>query len=515
MSRLSVEAEGSDYGGDVREIVEDEIRPGGFQCGAIVATGRNAHAAGVNGLGARDVVRRVANDEDVRWSEIDPVKIRRAAPGEGAKVVAILRVVRESAEGEVVVDAVVAELEIGPGAQVTGQEADGDMGETAEGVEDLREAGKEASIGPGELRLEVIEVPAEEEVNVFGMGLDAVGLEDALRDPYIGLARDFDIAEGFLAPKAVAQRHGERFLTGAPGIENGLVNVKEDELGFHGEKWSGRGEANRRTGRDGGGFRRQRGGSILAGILVVLVLGVLLVVLEWEEAAFALGDRERRKGHADALADELGLHLDMGHRGEVALDALHEGHAQLLVRHLAATELEVNLELVALVQEALGAADLREIVVVVNIDPEFDFLELAGGVFLLLVLLGQLVAVLAEINNSADWGNGVGGDLDEVEPQALCFPQCIRQLHHAKLLIGGPEDDAHLARPYAAVDSNRLWLDKLCSFWPRPRERRKRPVILSYRFSASMRAGIPGAHHSYCASSRRRSAATCARHRDA
>jgi hypothetical protein len=52
----------------------------------------------------------------------------------------------------------------------------------------------------------------------------------------------------------------------------------------------------------------------------------------------------------------------------------------------------------------------------------------------------------------------------------LCFPQCIRQLHHAKLLIGGPEDDAHLARPYAAVDSNRLWLDKLCSFWPRPRE---------------------------------------------
>ena len=60
--------------------------------------------------------------------------------------------------------------------------------------------------------------------------------------------------------------------------------------------------------------------------------------------------------------------------------------------------------------------------------------------------------------------------LDQIQPQTLCFSQCIGQLHHAKLLTGGPENDADLARPDTAIDSNLLWLDKLCSFEPRPRE---------------------------------------------
>jgi hypothetical protein len=87
------------------------------------------------------------------------------------------------------------------------------------------------------------------------------------------------------------------------------------------------------------------------------------------------------------------------------------------VRELAAAEAHGHFDLIALVDELEHAPHLDVIVVIVDAGAQLDLLDLDD-----LLLLARLVAalllfvfVLAEVEDLADGGIGVGRDFDEVE----------------------------------------------------------------------------------------------------
>ena len=86
--------------------------------------------------------------------------------------------------------------------------------------------------------------------------------------------------------------------------------------------------------------------------------------------------------------------------------------------HLAATELERELDLIAISQEVLGVLDLDVQIVLANFDGlELNLLELsatdAGARFVGLLLL--LIAPLAVVHDLTDRGAGSRGDFDEIQ----------------------------------------------------------------------------------------------------
>ena len=224
---------------DIGEIVEDEVGSGGFQRGAGISAGSHSNGAGVDGLGACNVVRRVADDVDIGALEIDAVFIAGALPGKGAEEVALMGIIREGAKGEVLHDPVMAELELGAAAEVAGEQAHGDVRHFCKSVEDFREAGEEASVIVQELRLEVAEIALKKRIHIFASGFDGVDLENAPGDPNIGFSGNLDIAKVLLPAKAVAEREGQGLLPRAAGMEDGLIDIEEDKLRFQNEKRSG------------------------------------------------------------------------------------------------------------------------------------------------------------------------------------------------------------------------------------------------------------------------------------
>jgi hypothetical protein len=103
---------------------------------------------------------------------------------------------------------------------------------------------------------------------------------------------------------------------------------------------------------------------------------------------------------------------------DVLNEAVDDGVAELAVGHLAATEAEAGLDLVAIDQEPDGLVLFGLVVVLVDGDGELDLFDddnlllFAGGALTLFLL----VEVAAVVLDAADGRNGVGRDLDQIEP---------------------------------------------------------------------------------------------------
>src|SRR5690606_35198572 len=121
----------------------------------------------------------------------------------------------------------------------------------------------------------------------------------------------------------------------------------------------------------------------------------------------------RRNHHDHLAAFQARPRLDHDVLAQVGLDARGHAAAQLLVAHLAATEADVGLDLVAFLQEAAHLAQLDLVVALVGDGTELDFLDLdlLGLLLGLVGLLLQLELELAEIHDLAHRRIGIGLDL--------------------------------------------------------------------------------------------------------
>src|SRR5207244_218698 len=115
------------------------------------------------------------------------------------------------------------------------------------------------------------------------------------------------------------------------------------------------------------------------------------------------------------------------------LDVLCQSHqkvaAPLRVRGLAPSEHDRDLDLRALVEEALDVALLRVVVVNADLRPELDLLDVDRDLVLAreLRLLLLLVAVLPVVHHPRDRRIRLGRHLDEVEVLVLGVPDCLRR----------------------------------------------------------------------------------------
>ena len=95
------------------------------------------------------------------------------------------------------------------------------------------------------------------------------------------------------------------------------------------------------------------------------------------------------------------------------------------MRHFAATKLKLDTYLIAFIEEFFAVANFCEVIVVVDVYPKLDFLQLRPGRLFVLVVLGEVVAKFAERDNFAHRRICRGRDFDQIEAEALSFAQGI------------------------------------------------------------------------------------------
>ena len=118
------------------------------------------------------------------------------------------------------------------------------------------------------------------------------------------------------------------------------------------------------------------------------------------------------------------------------------------VRHLPAAEADSDLAPVALRQKLLGVAQFHVEVVYIDAGRHPDLLNLHHPLVLagFLRALGLLEPVLAVVHELAHGGDGIGGDLDQIQAPLLSQAQGLLGGHAAQLFAGlGDQQDLFIA----------------------------------------------------------------------
>ena len=152
--------------------------------------------------------------------------------------------------------------------------------------------------------------------------------------------------------------------------------------------------------------------------------------------------RQRSDHHVDAAANQLGLEIGMAVRGNVGQELLDDLEAKLRMRHFPAAELERDLDLHVLAEEADGVLEFYAQVMRINLRAELHLFDPVGMLVLpgFLLALGLLVAELAVVHQPAYGGRGVRGDFDQVHAIGASLREGLAQGQDPKLFAVGPDD---------------------------------------------------------------------------
>lgn len=173
------------------------------------------------------------------------------------------------------------------------------------------------------------------------------------------------------------------------------------------------------------------------------------------ELALTLALRQRTELHVDVTPGHARILIDVPHGQQVCLDLLSQQVTEFLMRHLTATELQLDAHLVTFREEVFSMRDLDQVIMRVDADAEFHFLHLAAllmFVSLLLVLLLD-VFVFAVIDNLAHRRIGVRSHFHQVQPTLLGDAEGLRSREDAKLMLTIFLDHTHLRRTDALIDA--------------------------------------------------------------
>ena len=169
--------------------------------------------------------------------------------------------------------------------------------------------------------------------------------------------------------------------------------------------------------------------------------------------------------------------LDQARISNVEDEAIDYFVTKIAMGHLAALETQRCLYLVAFTEEADGLVLLRLIVMLVDSNREFYFLDddylllLAGGAFALVFLIQELAVVL----DLADRRDGVRGDLYKIERLFAGHLERVEGRHDAKLLAVFV-DDADLTGTDTLISADKGFCGTLINQWNRsPPQRAIRP----------------------------------------
>ena len=186
---------------------------------------------------------------------------------------------------------------------------------------------------------------------------------------------------------------------------------------------------------------------------------LLLARLRFRRCLLGLRLRLLRRGqdHRHGPSFQRGLAIDGAVVGDLLGEPVEEIAPDVGVTDLSPTELDRDLDPVAVLQEADRALDLGVEVTFADLDPEADLLELDRTLVLarFLIPTGLLVLLLTVVEDLGDRRVGHGRDLDEVETTLLRQLQGLGRGHDTQLC---PlfVDDPHLGDSDHLVDSQVL-----------------------------------------------------------
>jgi hypothetical protein len=218
-----------------------------------------------------------------------------------------------------------------------------------------------------------------------------------------------------------------RQLVNAPGARGAAGGVAR-----RGSVWCGRGWA--------GGIGIGRGGGLGLVRVIAGLRGVGLIGRNGGVAGMgiggAFGAREWAEHDVEISAGEFGRGVGLPVGDEFADEFFERLEAELLVGHFASPEAEGSFDFHFLAEEIDGMAKFNFEVVGIDGGGELDFLHAVGVLmfFGLLLSFGDFVAVLAEIDQTADGRGGVGGNLDQVDLMGPCEVDGFAERQHADLL---------------------------------------------------------------------------------
>ena len=132
--------------------------------------------------------------------------------------------------------------------------------------------------------------------------------------------------------------------------------------------------------------------------------------------------------------------------------------SQLAMGHLTAAKTQRSLDLVAFLQKPDGLVLFGLVVMLVDRDREFDFLDgddlllFAGRSFALVFLVEEFAVIL----NAANRGHGVGRDLYQVEAALAGNFESFKRWENAELFSIFVYD-ANFTRAYPIIDADKLF----------------------------------------------------------
>jgi hypothetical protein len=163
---------------------------------------------------------------------------------------------------------------------------------------------------------------------------------------------------------------------------------------------------------------------------------------------------QRPDYHDHLAAFHLGEVLHPAHLFGVFSNTLEQFTAQILVRHLAATEAQSDLHLVATFKKLEDVPHFHIVVIRVRVRAELDLFDLddllllTGFALTLLLFLFEL----AKIHDLTDRRIGVGRNLDQVEPSFVGHFHGTRRGHNADV-FSVRTDQADFVRADLVVDA--------------------------------------------------------------
>lgn len=98
----------------------------------------------------------------------------------------------------------------------------------------MGDAGEEGAVDVdvGEVMREFFEVGVEEGFDIFGASLDVAGVEEAVGDAGVGGTGEVDGGHVIgMDAEGIAEGRGNGAAPGALGVEQGAVDVEEEETG--------------------------------------------------------------------------------------------------------------------------------------------------------------------------------------------------------------------------------------------------------------------------------------------
>ncbi len=193
------------------------------------APGGDGNGARADRFAARDIVRRVADDVDLRGREIDRVPLPRPPLREGPELVAIVVIVGKSAEFKKIPEPVIREFDLRAAFQVAGEKSEDIVRPLAQPEEQIVYSWKDPPFPLRQLVHEEFKIKIEKSRGRFIRHRDLLLPQNLVHDAGIGFARDFHSAQVVRDSKLLLQDILERLNPGAAGIDQGAVDVEKEK----------------------------------------------------------------------------------------------------------------------------------------------------------------------------------------------------------------------------------------------------------------------------------------------